>query len=78
MFCYFLITRCSKSLVAIVWHSYNEVALPNYLVHLSSHNAVIVDIYMEQDLNKMVNGGDLDDGGDDASDFEDKMRGESN
>ena len=44
----------------------DELALPNLLVHLPSQNYVIMDIYMEEELNERVNCGDLDDGGENA------------
>ena len=51
-----------------------EMALPNYLVHLPSQNDVIVDIYVGEELNERGNGGDLDDGCGDARDFDDTIR----
>ena len=54
--------------------SYDEVALPNYLVHLTSHNYVIVDIDLEGKLNGRGNGGELDDDGDNVTDFDNTMR----
>ena len=44
----------------------DELALPNFLVHLPSQNYVIMDINVEEGLNERVNCGDLDDGGDNA------------
>ena len=44
----------------------DELALPNFLVHLPSQNYVIIDIDVEEDLNERVNCRDLDDGGDNA------------
>ena len=41
--------------------AYDELALPNLLVQLQSHNCVIMDIDVEEELNERVNGGDLDD-----------------
>ena len=43
-------------------------------MHLPSHNYVIMDIYADEELNEMVNGGDLDDGGDNARYFDDSVR----
>ena len=51
--------------------AYDEVALYNYPVRLPSHNYVILDIDVEEELDESVNGSDLDD---DARDFENKMR----
>ena len=50
------------------------MALPNYLVQLPSHNDVIVDIGVEEELNDRVNGGDSDDDGEYAIYFDYKMR----
>ena len=50
--------------------SYDEVALPNYLVDLQSQNDSIVDIDMEKELNERRNGGYLDDYGDNARYFD--------
>ena len=36
----------------------DKVTLPNYLVHVPSHNDVIVDIDVEEELNERVNGDD--------------------
>ena len=44
----------------------DEVAFTNYLVHLLSHNYVIVKIDVEEELNERLNGGDSDDDGDNA------------
>ena len=40
--------------------------LPNYLVHIPSHNDFTMDFFVEEELNKRVNGGDSDDDSDDA------------
>ena len=45
---------------------YDQVALPNYLVHLPSHNYFIIEIGVEEELNERENGGDSDDDGDNA------------
>ena len=42
------------------------MVLTNYLVHITSHNDVIMEIDLEEELNKRVNYGDLDDDGDNA------------
>ena len=51
-----------------------KAEMPNYLVQLQSQNDVIVDIDMEEEPNQRVNGGDQDNVGDNARDFEDTMR----
>ena len=51
-----------------------ELALYNYMLHLISQNDAIVYIDVEEKRNERVNGGDLDDNGEDAREFEDKMR----
>ena len=50
---------------------YENVALTNYLVHLPSKNDVIMEIYVEEELNERGNGGDLDDDSEDKIDFDD-------
>ena len=52
----------------------NKVALPNYLVQLPSQNDLIMDIGVEEELNERGDCGDSDGVGDDARDFDDKMR----
>ena len=54
--------------------AYDKVALPNYLLHLPSHNDVIMDIDIKEELNGRGNGGDLDYDGENTIDFDDKMR----
>ena len=54
--------------------AYDELELPNFLVHLPSQNYVILDIDVEEELNERVNGGYFDDFGDNARYFDDKMR----
>ena len=54
--------------------AYDELVLPNFLVHLPSQNYVIMDIDVEEELNERVNGGGLDDGGDNTRYFDDTMR----
>ena len=54
----------------------DEVALPNYLVHLQSQNDFIMEMDVDQELNQRGNCGDSDDdNGDYARDFDDTMRG---
>ena len=50
------------------------MVLPNYLVNLPSQNDVIMEIYVEEELNERGNGGDFDDDGDDTRDFDGIMR----
>ena len=52
---------------------YEYVALPNYLVHLQNQNGIIVDIDVDEELNERVDGGDLDDDGDNVRKFDDTM-----
>ena len=53
----------------------DEVALPNYLVHLQSQNDFIMEMDVDQELNQRGNCGDSDDdNGDYARDFDDTMR----
>ena len=52
----------------------DKVELPNYPVYLPSHNYVIVDIDLEGKLNGRGNGGELDDDGDNVTDFDNTMR----
>ena len=51
----------------------DEVAMNNYLVHLPSQNDVIVDIDVNKEMNKRVNGRYFDVDGKDARDFDDTM-----
>ena len=51
-----------------------EVVMPQYLVHLPSQNDVIIEMDVEEELNEMLNFGDLDYDGDKARDFDDTMR----
>ena len=44
----------------------DELALTNYLVHLPSKNYVLMNIDVDEELNERVNGGELDDVGDNA------------
>ena len=53
----------------------DEVALPNYLVHLLSQNYIIVDIDVEEELNERVNVDNLDDDRDNERNFDDSIRG---
>ena len=48
--------------------------LPNFLVHLPSQNYFIMDIDVKEELNERVNGGYLDDVGDNARYFDNTMR----
>ena len=52
----------------------DKVAPSNYLVHLPSHNDVIVNIDVKEELNDMGNCGDSDDDSDDARNFDDTMK----
>ena len=52
----------------------DKVEMPNYLVQLQRQNDVIVDIDVQEELNQRGNGGDSDNVGDNARDFEDTMR----
>ena len=51
----------------------DEVALSNYVVNLQSQNDVILENDMEEELNNRRNGGDSDDDGDNARNFDGTM-----
>ena len=49
--------------------------MTNYLVNIPSQNYFILEIYVEWELNKSVNGWDLYDDDENAQDFENSIRG---
>ena len=49
--------------------AHDRMARPNYLVHLTIQNYFILDIDVEEELNKRGNGGNLDDYGGDERNF---------
>ena len=54
--------------------AYENMALPKYLMQISSQNDLIMEMDVEEELNEMENGGDSDDSDDDAREFGDTIR----
>ena len=54
--------------------AYENMALPKYLMQISSQNDLIMEMDVEEELNERVNGGDQDDDGDNARYFYDAMK----
>ena len=65
---------CYELFCVVYVNAYDEVALPNYLVHLQNQNDFKMEMDVKEELNERGNGGDLDDDGDYTTDLENTMR----